>query len=928
MPVHEPASATGRPSPLRGRSSECALLDILVSAIRRGESRSLVLRGEAGIGKTALLEHMIASATGVTVVRAVGVEVEMELAYASLHQLCAPMLRHLERLPDPQREALEIVFGIGTGPPPDRFLVGLGTLSLISEAAEERPLLCVVDDAQWLDHASALTLGFVARRLVAEPVGLMFATRERGDELRHVAELEVRGLPNGDARALLRSVVRFVMDEPVRDRIVAETHGNPLALLELPRGLTALELAGGFGVLGARMLPGRIEESFARRVDALSHDARRLLLVAAAEPSGDPLLLWRAAQRLGIGPLSAEEPEAHALLAIGERVTFHHPLVRSAVYGSATEEERRDVHLALAQATDREADPDRRAWHLAAAAAAPDEQVALELERSAGRAQKRGGVAATAAFLQRAVALTPDAGRRAERALAAAQASLRAGAFEEAGALAATVEAGPLDPLQHARVELLRAEVAFASNRGSAAPALLLRAGKRIEPLDARLARAGYLEALSAALFAARLAGPGGGVREVAEAVRAAPLAAGPPSAADLLLDAWSALFADGGAVAARPLQTALEAFDDGTPAADQLQLLWLVTITAPVVWDDGRWNTLSERHVALARRTGALSELPLALNSRSFLHLFRGELETAGGLIEEARVAIEATGASLTPWGAVALAALRGDEQEALPALEIAVGDATRRGEGIGLTVVAWARALLHNGLGAYDEALAAATEAVDCPTNSAAAVWGMVELVEAAAKLGERDAAAEHAERFAALARAAGTDWALGVDARTRALVSTGAAADQLHRVALDRLGRSRMRVDLARAHLLYGEWLRRQHRRLDARAQLRAAHDHFTSIGLDAFAERAGRELAATGEKVRRPAAETRDDLTAQERQIAELAREGLTNPEIGARLFLSPRTVEWHLRKVFAKLGVRSRLDLPDALSSSELTAAPT
>ena len=444
-----PAGRTG----LRGRASECALLDDLVSAIRRGESRSLVLRGEAGIGKTALLEYLIASASDLTVVRAVGVQSDMELAFASLHQLCGPLLDRLERLPAPQRQAMEIVFGLSAGGAPDRFLVGLAVLSLFSEVAEQRPLLCVVDDAQWLDQASALTLAFVARRLLAEPVGLVFAAREPGEELRHVPELEVHGVRNGDARALLSSAVRFKLDERVRDRIIAETRGNPLALLELPRGLTATQLAGGFGLLGAQALTGRIEESFVRRLEALSDDARRLLLVAAAEPVGDPLLLWRAAERLGIRPAAAEAAEADGLLAIGERVTFRHPLVRSAVYRSAAVEDRRAVHLALAEATDREADPDRRAWHLAAAAAGPDEQVALELERSAGRAQARGGLAAAAAFLQRAVALTQDPAKRADRALAAAQASLQAGAFDAALGLVATAEAGPLDEFQRARVD-------------------------------------------------------------------------------------------------------------------------------------------------------------------------------------------------------------------------------------------------------------------------------------------------------------------------------------------------------------------------------------------------------------------------------------------------------------------------------------------
>ena len=549
----------------------------------------------------------------------------------------------------------------------------------------------------------------------------------------------------------------------------------------------------------------------------------------------------------------------------------------------------------------------------------------MELERSAVRAQTRGGLAAAAALLERAVALTEDPARRVERALAAAQASVQAGAFDAALGLVAEAEAEPVDEFQRARVDLLRARIAFASGRGSAAPAWLLRAAKRIEPFDARLARASYLEALSAALFAARLAGPGGGVRDVANAVQAAPPAASPRNAADLLLDGWAALFADGCAAAAPMLREALREFGHAPAAADQL--LWLVTITAPVVWDDARWEVLSRRHVQLARSSGALGELPLALNSRIYIHLFSGELDKAAVLIEESRVAIEATGASLTPWGAVALAVLRGREQHASAMLEVVTADATQRGEGISLTVIAWARAILYNGLRMHDKAFAAAQEAIDCPTNSAAAAWGMVELIEAAARIGEPEAAGEVARRFAEIANAAGTDWALGVSARSRALLGTGATAEQLYREALDHLGRCQMRVELARTHLLYGEWLRREHRRVDARAQLRAAHDQFTSIGMEAFAERARGELLATGENVRKRTIETRDDLTAQEWQIARLARDGLSNPEIGARLFLSPRTIEWHLHKVFSKLEIRSRHELSSAMPSSESELAP-
>ena len=910
-----------RPRSLVGRSDECELLDELLDAVRAKKSRTLVIVGEQGLGKTALVDYAVSAAPDFRIERAVCAESEMELAFAALHQLCAPIADSLDRIPAPHRDALEVALGRCAGTTPNRFMVGLAMLRLLTEAAAERPLLCLIDDAQWVDRASAQALAFVARRLSATSVGILFATRHPSEELARLPALDLGGLDYVSARKLLLSVVSDPLDERMRERIIAETRGNPQALLELPRGMTRTQLAGGFGLIEPQVPTGHLEETLVRRLGMLSDETRRLLLVAAAEPVGDPLLVLGACERLGVS-VSALDSETDGLLALGQRVTFRHPLVRSAIYRSAAIQERRAVHRALAEMTDREVDPDRRAWHLAAAAVGPDETVALELERSADRAQARGGVAAAAAFFQRAVELSLDPAKQVERALAAARASLHAGAFDAARGLVATAQAKALGEFDHARLGLVRAQIAFASSRGGEAPASLLRAAKRIEAFDARLASAGYMEALSATMFAARLAGPGGGVREVAHAMQTAKSTGNPRSAADLLRDGWAASFDEGCATATPMLQEALRKFTDVRVAPEEMHSLSLATITAPVVWDDTRWEALSKRHVELARSTGTLSELPLALNSRSYIHLFRGQFETAGALIEEARMAIDATKASLTPSGGVALAAMRGQLQEACAILDLATADATERGEGISLTVVAWARALLYNGLGVYNKAFAAANEAIDCPTNSAAAAWGMVELIEAGARVGDSDAAGKAAARFEAIAKAAGTDWALGVNARSFALLRTGATAEQLYRESLDRLERCQMRVDLARAHLLYGEWLRRENRRVDARAQLRIAGDAFTSIGMEAFAERARHELLATGETVRKRTVETRDDLTPQERQIAELAREGLSNPEIGARLFLSRRTVEWHLRKVFAKLEIGSRRELATALPRSE------
>jgi DNA-binding CsgD family transcriptional regulator len=913
-------------TPLLGRADDCAALDELIADIRRSESRSLVLRGEAGIGKTALLDHLVESASDLTVLRAVGVESEMQLAFAGLHQLCAPLLGRLERLPGPQRDALRVVFGLADGTAPERFLVGLGVLSLLSTVAEERPLLCLVDDAQWLDHASALTLAFVARRLLAEPVGLVFAARRLGEELEHLPDLEVHGLLDGDARALLNSTVRFAVDRPVRDRIIAETRGNPLALLELPRGLTPTQLAVGFGLPEAGDLSGRIEDSYVRRLQALPDDARRLLLLAAAEPVGDPLLLQRACERLGI-PMSTVDA-TDGLIALEERVTFRHPLARSAVYRSSGGAERRAAHSALADVTDRDVDPDRRAWHLAAATAGPREEIARELELSAGRAQARGGLAAAAALLQRAVALTGDPARRADRALAAARTSLGAGAFDAARRLLATADAGQLDDLGRARVDLLQAEIAFAQNRGRDAPQLLLQAAKKLEPLDVRLARDTYLDAWSAGLFAGRMAAAGGTLLDVSRAAATAPRP-DPSRPRDLLLDGLALVLTEGRPAAAPVLRRAVAAFaSTAIPAEEVLRWGFLASRAANLVWDYDCCLEIAMRTVQLARDSGALELLAAADNACGQAAAFGGDVASAGVLIAEVDAVKDATGTRIGPYAAIALAGIRGREAEATALLDGVITKATAGGQGTAVQYAQWARAVLLNGLGRYDEAVAAAVQATEHTPELFIASWALSELVEAATRMENVELARNAVARLGEHVEAVDGDWALGIYDRSRALLAEGDAAERLYRRAIDRLGRTRLRPELARARLLYGEWLRRENRRVDARGQLRTAHELFVVIGMEAFADRARIELQATGERVRKRAIETRDDLTAQELQIARLARDGLSNPVIGARLFLSPRTVEWHLRKVFTKLGIRSRQELAGALprSDSELVSA--
>jgi DNA-binding CsgD family transcriptional regulator len=912
----------GRVRELTDRRAECGVLDGLVEAVHAGESRVLVVHGEAGVGKTALLEYLADRASRCRVLRVVGVQSEMELAFAGLHQLCAPLLDRLPELPGPQQEALRAAFGMSAGSAPERFLVGLASLSLLAEAATEQPVVCLADDAQWLDRASAQVLAFVARRLGAESLGLVFSARVADGELATLPELEVKGLPERDARALLDAALTGPVDARVREQIVAETRGNPLALLELPRSSTPVHLAGGFGLPGA--LPGRIEDSFRRRVDVLPAQARRLLLLAAADPTGDPVLVWRAAGRLGIDTLAAGPAAEAGLAEFGARVRFRHPLVRSAVYQSASAQDRQEAHQALAEATDPQTDPDRRAWHRAQAAAGPDEEVAAELEDSAGRAQARGGLAAAAAFGERAALLTPDPARRAGRTLVAAQASLRAGAFGKALELLAMAEAGPLDELQGTRVDWLRGQIAFASGPGSDAPLLLLKAAKRLEPLDPGLARETYLDAWQAALFAGHLAG-GGDLEEVSRAARALPPPASPPRAADLLLDGLALLVTDGPAAAAPALREAISTFaGPDVPAADRLRWSWWVPVASLPLWDVEGWHLIVPP-LQLARDVGALDQLPILLSVLAGAAVSRGDLAAAASLIAEADAAREATGARLVAYAAMVLAAFRGSKAEAVPFIEAILEQAAATGQGAAVTWAHWVTAVLHNGLGRYQEALAAARQAAGHRLVHIS-MWALPELVEAAARTGNTALARDALDQLSEWTQAGQTDWGLGVEARSRALLSEGEAADRLYLEAIDRLGRTGMRPDLARAHLLYGEWLRRQRRRGEARVHLRTAHGLMDAMGMEGFAARARHELRATGETARRRSVAAMPQLTAQEAQIARLARDGLSNPEIGARLFLSPRTVQYHLGKVFLKLDITSRSDLrrvlptdPDAAS---------
>jgi DNA-binding CsgD family transcriptional regulator len=912
---------------LLGRRVECEVLDGVLADALAGRSRVVVLRGEAGVGKSALLDYVSERVAGWRVANAVAIESELELAYSGLHQLCAPLLNQLDRLPIPQRDALATVFGLSAGPAPDRFLVGLATLTLLADAAEQQPLVCLVDDAQWLDDASAQILGFVARRLLAERIALVCAARTGAgnDALAGLPVLSVEGLGEGDARALLLENVHGPLDAAVCDQIITESHGNPLALLELPRTWDAADLGGGFGLPGRQPVVSKIEQSYARRLLSLPAETQLFVLTAAAEPLGDPVLLHHAIEILGLGMTAAGPAMDAGLLRVGARVEFAHPLVRSAAYRSAANDDRHRVHRALAEATDPKRDPDRRAWHRARATPWPDEDVASELERSAGRAQARGGAAAAAAFLQRAVALTVDSGLRAERALAAAEATFQAGVFDAALGLLATAEAGALDEFQRARVDLFRGEVAFASGAVSDAPRLLLKAARRLEPVDLELARQTYLTAWGSATVAEDLGGLGV-LPEICRAIQALPPRPGGPRPLDLLLDGLALLATDGHGAATPALQRAATALRD-IPLEDVLHWGWLAMAASNAVWDNDGARAISARQVQLVRDAGALAGLPLHLSALGIANAWTGDFAAAASNIAEADSVAAATASRFFPWALLRLRALQGREAEASATIASAIEQAAGGAQGSAIWAH-WAAAVLYNGLARYDEATAWARKSTSTTFELVGvSVWALPELVEAAARVGDADLACDALGRLAETTQPAGNDVALGIEARCRAVLGDGATAEDLYREAIDRLSSTSLRPELARAHLLYGEWLRHEGRGVDAREQLHAAHDMLTAIGMEAFAERARRELLATGETARKRTTDTRGDLTAQEAQIAQLAREGYSNPEIGAQLFLSARTVEWHLHKVYAKLGISSRKELGAALRTKTREPQP-
>ena len=938
-------------SVLLGRRRECETIDRVIASLGGGQSRALILRAEAGAGKSALLDYAAERGTGCRVLRATGVESEMELAYAGLHQLCSPVLDGLDALPAPQAAALGVAFGLQSGDVPDRFLVGLAVLGLLAETAGTQPLLCLVDDAQWLDRASAQVLAFVARRLVAESVGILFAVREPvADVFAGIEDLVIDGLDAADARLLLDAVISGPLDPDVSDRLVAETHGNPLALIELSRGMRTVEIAGGYGITAPLNLTSRIEDSFLGRIRALPPETRSVLLIAAVEPVGDPVLILRAADALGFGDEALTPAIEDDLIDLGARVRFRHPLVRSAVVRASPVGARRAAHRALADVTDPSVDPDRRAWHLAEAAIGFDEGIAAELVRSARRAQARGGMAAGATFHARGAELTPDPTMRSRRALMAAEDMYRAGAMADALRLLDLTDPALLDEHQRARIELVQAHVASSTTRGRGAAARLLTAARLLERHDGETALATYADAVIAAISAGTHA-EAVGLPEVAAAVLAAdpapPLSAAALAAADGL-HGLAVLIRDGYAAAAPALREALDRLvrlaaeettgpaaepdprrglgEDAAPPGGLLQWLPIACAIARALLDDDAYDVLAKRAVRISRSQGAFSHLPLVMAERTSVLLLSGRTAEAMSLAQELQPIIEATGMPTSMTRSGWLATFRGDEPVKTEVTERLRPEIVERGEGQWFITMAWQDALLYNSLGRFPDALAAAEPAAGHPYDIGLAGWLLPERVEAAVRAGAPDRGAESLRRLDEIAAASGTDWALGLAARTAALVAGDDAAEALYVEAIERLERTRIRTALGRAHLLYGEWLRRQNRRVESRQHLRLAHEVFVETGGDGFAERARRELAATGEVVHKPAAGPVDELTAQERQIAVLAAGGSTNPEIGEQLYLSPRTVEWHLSKVFVKLGVTSRRQLTRALRAVQSATA--
>lgn len=882
-----------RPPSLLGRHDEIRRLRLLTEAAERGSGGALVLRGEPGIGKSTLLKHLEhAVSEKFQIIRASGAEFEGELPFATLHQLCVPVLEHLEALSDPYRRSLRVAFGLAEGVP-DPFRVGLATLDLLSTATAKRPLLCVIDDAHWMDDASARALTFLARRVTAEPIAMVFAARDEGvgRRLDELPALTIPGLSDTHARELLAAEKTLTLDDRVRERVLAEARGNPLALIELPK-------AGGFVIPAPSPVASRIERSFQARTADLPPDARLLLTLASADPTGDPKLLWAAAHRLNVDvPVASSAAEASGLVRFDTRARFCHPLARSAVYRAAEPERRQAVHRALAEATDPVTAADRRAWHRAQATTGPDERVAAGLEASASRARSRGGVAAAAAFLRRAAALSLDPDKQTERTLSAARATFETGDSDAAADLVASIDPETLNEFQRASVDQLRGQIAFIGGVGGAAHGAesMLRAAQRLADRDPERSREYFVSALEMALVVGRAAGV---MEQVLDAARSAPPAQDPPD----LLDALVLLTGEGHRAGAPTLQKVL--VDD----AGWTRIPALATMLAGELWDLELHTEIVEWLVRTGRETGSPMTIRLGLSQVALSATLTGDFGRAMAAIAEEEAIADAFADTPQMYSRVYLTAMRGRRREAL---ELFTEVSGRGADQLAANTDA-AAVVLYNGLGEYSAALEAAKRTVERGELFQSG-FALPELVEAAVRSGEDTTAESALEALVERTAHSKSDYALGVTAGARALVH---GTEDDYREAVEHLSGTSLVPELARAHLRYGEWLRRAGRRRAAREHLRMAHDLFSRTGMEAFTRRTADELRATGEVARRRSESTYNRLTMQETHIARQVAVGATTKEVAGRLFLSPRTVDAHLRNIFRKLGITSRRQLRD------------